>query len=106
MPRKKSPKSRVVSFRQIDLNGAAAIGLSARPWLAVAIDAQTGLVVEGWMADDPMLLVPNRQLWKQFEIPRGGVGSPRPQKPREAPAKPIPRVARARGKPNGAGAGH
>ena len=110
MPHKKSPKSRLVSFRQIDLTGGAPIGLSPRPWLAVVIDPQTGLVVEGWMADDPTLLVPDRQLWRQIKIPRGSGDSPQPSNPRQAPAKltrgPAVRTAKTRSKSNGAGAGH
>lgn len=105
MPRKKSAKSRLWSFKQIELNGPAPVGLSPRPWISITIDPETSLLVEVQLADDPMLLLPDKSLWKQLrrwiwpgEYRAGSA------KPLEARAKPIPRptkTERTRARRNG-----
>jgi len=110
MPRKKFAKSRLWSFKQIQLNDSAPAGLSPRPWISIEVDPETRLVVEVRMADDPMLLLPDKPFWTQLKASRGVVSSQQPPKPQAAPAKPtrrpVLRIARTRGKANGVGPGH
>lgn len=90
MPRKNSRKSRLYSFKRIDLSGAVPAGLAPRPWLAVEVDCVTGLVVEARLASDPMALMSNKDFWRNLR------DHDRKARPEASPARSPPKPARGR----------
>ncbi|WP_425996011.1 hypothetical protein [Caulobacter sp. DWR1-3-2b1] len=93
MPRKNSRKSRLYSFKRIDLSGAMPAGLAPRPWLAVEVDCITGLVVEARLSSDPMALMSDKGFWKKLRDHRSDV------RPEVSPAR--SRSTPTRGRPKG-----
>lgn len=101
MPRKNSRKSRLYSFRRIDLSGALPTGLAPRPWLALEVDCATGLVVEARLSNDPMALMSDRGFWQKLrdhsrEVRPGPSPAQSPSKPargRPKAGKPRPRAS-------------
>jgi len=110
MPRKNSAKSGLLPFKSIELNGAAPVAPSARPWLSITIDPETRLAVEVQTANGKALLFPQKGLWKQSRAWAWPVAfRPMLAKPLETAANPSRRGAkkpqRMRGYPKGAEVG-